>query len=97
MYGSKCGGSADNLRPSPFSSLSSSSLSSPLSYLTERAGNIDALRGRVENELDEHVHSLGRLLGSMYKSSDATMRGRCRRWMGGWLRDFAYGGCAGAG
>lgn len=38
MYGSICGGSADNLQPSPFSSLSSSSLSSPLSYLTERAG-----------------------------------------------------------
>ncbi|KAL7542086.1 hypothetical protein ACHAXR_011506 [Thalassiosira sp. AJA248-18] len=31
------------------------------------------------------------LLAMFYQSSDASLRGKCRRWMGQWLRSFALG------
>lgn len=31
------------------------------------------------------------LLAVLYESSDATLRGKCRRWIGQWLRSFALG------
>jgi hypothetical protein len=71
------------------------SSSSHSSHLGDRSNDVSTLRERLEAELDTHVNNLVDLLSSSYESSDASHRGSVRRWMGGWLRIFAYGGGAG--
>jgi serine/threonine protein kinase len=61
-------------------------------FLSERALSIETLRTRYENELESHIHSLQNLLSILYIHANVSLRGKCRRWMGGWLRNFAYGG-----
>ena len=76
------------------------------SFLGERALRVEALKLRLETEWAAHVSGAGKeasrggagegglpaLLGCVYAASDAEARGRCRRWLGGWLRAFALGG-----
>lgn len=70
--------------------------SSTSSLIGERAVSIDTLRTRLESELESHVTSLRDLLASLYENADVASRGKCRKWMGGWLRHFSFGGGADA-
>eukprot|EP00985_Skeletonema_marinoi_P021246 scaffold12938_cov138-Skeletonema_marinoi.AAC.2 len=52
--------------------------------------NGDDSRGRISQGSPEEG-GLVVLLAVLYESSDATLRGKCRRWIGQWLRSFALG------
>lgn len=50
----------------------------------------DDRRGKLSQDASEEA-GLVALLAVLYESSDATLRGKCRRWIGQWLRSFALG------
>lgn len=53
-------------------------------------GSSDDSRGKLSQSSPEEG-GLVALLAALYESSDATLRGKCRRWIGQWLRSFALG------
>ncbi|KAL7496513.1 hypothetical protein ACHAWT_007025 [Skeletonema menzelii] len=50
----------------------------------------DDRRGKM-SQCSPEEEGLVALLTVLYESSDATLRGKCRRWIGQWLRSFALG------
>jgi serine/threonine protein kinase len=92
-FGSGSCRDSDDTRTIPKSSSTTTTTSS---FLSERALSIETLRSRFDSELDAHISSLRDLLSYIYLVANAKLRGKCRRWMGGWLRNFAYGGGSGA-
>ena len=53
-------------------------------------GSGDDSRGKMSQGSPEEGGMVA-LLAVLYESSDATLRGKCRRWIGQWLRSFALG------
>jgi len=94
--GSGSGRDGDTRTIPKSSSTTTTTTTTASSFLSERALSIETLRSRFDSELDAHISSLRDLLSYIYLVANAKLRGKCRRWMGVWLRNFAYGGGSGA-